>query len=126
MPLVQTLLSGLVAAGEDIALTATDDFAVFNVRTDTPQTSLSQTISTTGAELKFETSSGALAFVLDRGDRLIAFSTADAVLNVGGGSLTNRNDNAIALKGGQLTELGFKSSGTRQSTVKHNIGTIFK
>lgn len=126
VPLVQTLLSGLVAAGEDIALTATDDFAVFNVRTDTPQTSLSQTISTTGAELKFETSSGALAFVLDRGDRLIAFSTADAVLNVGGGSLTNRNDNAIALKGGQLTELGFKSSGTRQSTVKHNIGTIFK
>lgn len=126
VPLVQTLLSGLVAAGEDVALTPTADFAVFNVRTDNPQTSLSQTISTTGAELKFETSSGAIAFVLDRGDRLVAFSTADATLTVGSGSLIGETGNSAVLKGGTLTELGFKSSGARQSTAKQNIGTIFK
>lgn len=119
------LLDGLVAAGEDVAVTPTEDFAVFNVRTDSPQTVLSQTVRTTGAELSFETSSGALAFVLDRGGELVAFSTADAVLTVGNGQVAADGGNVITLKGGQLYRLPFTSSGKLTSTVKKNISTIF-
>lgn len=121
--LVKTVLSGLVGAAEDVALTPVDDFAVFNVRTDSPQQSLSQTVGTTGAELEFSTSAGALAFVLDRGDRLVAYSTADCRITVRGGTVTGGN--TVELKGGKLTELGFRSDGKRKSTVKQNIGTIF-
>lgn len=122
--LVKTVLSGLVGAAEDVALTPVDDFAVFNVKTDSPQQSINQTVSTTGAELEFSTSEGALAFVLDRGDRLVAYSTADCRIIVRGGTVTDGN--TVELKGGKLTELGFKSDGKRKSTVKQNIGTIFK
>lgn len=119
------LLGGLIAAGEDVALTPTQDFAAFNIRTDSPQTTLSQTISTTGATLKFETSAGALAFVLDRGDSLVAFATADGTLTVSGGTLTSESGNVVRMTGGKLYRLPFKSSGSVTSTCKKNIGTIF-
>ncbi len=121
----KVLLSGLVAAGEDVALTPTEDFAAFNIRTDSPQTGLTQTISTSGAELTFKTATGALAFVLDRGDTLVAFSTGDGMLTVNGGTLTSGEGNTVRMTGGQLYRLPFKSEGSRSSTAKKNIGTIF-
>lgn len=119
------LLDGLIAAGEDVALTSTADFAAFNIKTDSPQTALSQTINTTCAKLTFETSSGALAFVLDRGDCLVAYATKDGVLTVANGTLLSEPKNTVSITGGKLYRLSFKSDGSLNSTTKSNIGTIF-
>ena len=117
------ILKGLTGAAEDVALTATPDFAVFNVKTDYPQQSLTQTIRTTGAELTFKTTDGALAFVLDRKDELVVYATAAAVLEVSNGVV--EGGNVINLEAGNLYRLGFQSSGKITSTTKQNIGTIF-
>ena len=123
VPQVKKLLKGLIGAAEDVALTSTENFAAFNIKTDYPQKDLSQTIRTTGAELVFKTSKGALAFVLDRGDELVAYATEDSELTVGNGTVTGGNN--MTLKAGQVYRLEFKSSGRLTSTVKNNIGTIF-
>lgn len=125
VPEVRTLLAGLIGAAEDVALTSTADFAAFNIKTDKPQQQLSQTICTTGAELKFETSAGALGFVLDRGDCLVAYATADAQLTVGNGTVQGYESGKISLEKGKIYRLDFKSAGNLTSTVKINIGTIF-
>ena len=122
---VKALLKGLTGAAEDVAVTATPDFAVFNVKTDSPVKELSQTVRTTGAELTFETSDGALAFVLDRGNELVAFATAGGTLKVSNGIVEGYAGNVVVLEGGHLYRLGFASSGKIASTVKNNIGTIF-
>ena len=125
VPQVKVVLKGLTGAAEDVALTSTPDFAVFNVKTDSPQMNLAQTIRTTGAELKFETSAGALGFVLDRGDELVAFATAAATLSVSNGVVQGVTGNVVSLEAGRLYRLDFTSSGKITSTVKSNIGTIF-
>lgn len=125
VPEVQMMLKGLTGAAEDVALTATPNFAAFNVKTDYPQTNITQTIRTTGAELKFETSAGALCFVLDRGDELVAYATAAAKLTVFNGTVVEDTDNMIELEAGTIYRLGFISSGKLTSTAKNNIGTIF-
>ena len=123
VPKVKMILKGLTGAAEDVALTATPDFAVFNVKTDYPQQPLTQTIRTTGAELTFKTTDGALAFVLDRKDELVVYATAAAVLEVSNGVV--EGGNVINLEAGNLYRLGFQSSGKITSTTKQNIGTIF-
>ena len=122
---VKTLLKGLIAANKDVALTPTKDFAAFNVTTDTPRTSCQQQIRTSGAILDFETSAGALAFVLDRGTRLVAFSTAAATLRASGGTVEGHADGVVTLTPGVVADLPFTSSGAQTSTTKKNIGTAF-
>ncbi len=122
---VKILLEGLTEVADDVAVTGTDNFAVFNVKTDNPIKEVTQTIRTTGAELSFKTTSGALAFVLDRGDKLIAFATSDATLSVSNGVAEGYTNNVINLRAGEVCRIGFKSSGKLTSTVKNNIGTIF-
>lgn len=122
---VQALLKGLIAANKDVALTPVKDFAAFNIQTDTPKTSCQQQIRTSGAVLDFETSSGALAFVLDRGTRLVAFSTASATLRVSGGTVEGHSDGRVTLSPGVVVELKYQSAGAQTSTTKKNIGTVF-
>lgn len=123
---VQALLEALTAYSKDVALTTTDDFAVFNVAADTPKTSCTQVVNTTGASLGFVTNSGAIGFVLDRGDRLIAWSSSPATLQVSGGTTPEYAGGKISLEGGKTYEILFKSSGKMSSTTKRFIGTIFK
>lgn len=123
---VAALLKGLIAANEDIALTPVKDFAAFNILTDSPKAICKQQIRTSGAVLDFETSAGALAFVLDRGSRLVAFSTAEAVLNVSGGTLEGYADGRVTLSPGVLADLPYRSGGAQTSTTQQNIGTVFK
>ena len=123
---VQILLKGFIAANKDVALTPTKDFAAFNILTDTPKTSCQQRICTSGAIFDFETSAGALAFVLDRGTRLVAFSTAEATLRVSGGTVEGHADGRVTLVPGVIADLPFTSSGPQTSTTKKNIGTVFK
>lgn len=122
---VSNLLGGLVRLGEDVAVTACEDFAVFNVRTDTPEQVLTQTICTSGAKLTFSTSTGALCFVLDRGDVLKVFSTDAAEIKIENGTVSGFSGNSIALEGGRIYEIPFSPYSRLESTVKHNIGTLF-
>jgi hypothetical protein len=119
---VTKLLAALIQANEDVALTPLENFAVFNVTADTPAQSKNQQIRTTGAILDFITKEGALAFVLDRGDRLIACSTAAATLTISGGS----SSGPINLRPGECFTIPFVSDGPIQSTTKKNIGTLYK
>ena len=123
---VKALLKGLIACNRDVALTPTADFAAFNITDDTPQATRSQQIRTSGAILDFETKAGALAFVLDRGDRLVAFATAASTLKVSGGTLTGYPDGIVALEAGKAYDLPYRSAGAQTSTTKKNIGTLFK
>lgn len=122
---VTVLLKGLTELSEEIASVSTENFAAFNIKADNPQTSLIQEINTTGAKLSFSTESGAVAFVIDQGDSLIAFSTKAATITVGNGTLTDFQGSKIVMEGGRVYRSGFKSSGRMQSTAKQNVGTIF-
>lgn len=123
---VKPLLKALTACGKDVALTPTENFAVFNVVTDSPQTSCTQAINTTGASLGFSTSSGAIGFVLDRGDRLVAWSSAAATLQVSGGTTPEYAGGRINLEGEKVYEIMYKPSTKMSSTTKRFIGTIFR
>ena len=122
---LRILLKGLSQVSKDIALTTTDDFAVFNVVQDSPAQSISQNIATTGAYLRFESECGTPGFVLDRGDCLIAFSIYDACLTVTGGSIEGYANGVIPLTGGRVYRLPFHSNGKHASTTKKFIGTLF-
>ena len=119
---VKKLLAGLIQANEDVALTPLENFAVFNITSDSPLQTRSQQIRTTGAILDFNTNEGALAFVLDRGDRLVACSTATATLKISGGS----GGSTINLRPGECYTIPFQSDGPLESTTKKNIGTLYK
>jgi len=123
---VKALLAALTAYGKDVALTPTEDFAVFNVTTDTPKETCTQAINTTGASLGFTTTAGAIGFVLDRGDRLVAWSSAAATLQVSGGATPEYAGGKLSMEGGKTYEITFKSAGKQTSTTKRFIGTIFK
>jgi len=124
--IVHPLLKALTQYGTDVALTSVDDFAVFNVVTDYPVQSCSQVVNTGGAVLNFSTNFGAIGFVLDRGDKLIAWSSASAMLVVSGGSTPDYPDGKVSLEGERVYEIPFKSAGKQVSTTKKYIGTIFK
>ena len=119
---VKKLLAGLIQANEDVALTPLENFAVFNITGDYPDQTRTQQIRTTGAILDFSTKEGALAFVLDRGDRLIACSTATATLTISGGAAGP----TINLRPGECYTIPFQSNGPLESTTKRNIGTLYK
>lgn len=123
---VNQLLSALVGAAKDVALTPTADFAAFNIVTDNPQKNCNQTICTSGAKLTLEMTDAALAFVLDRGDRLVAWSGADAKLTIEGGTTPQYANGVVTLNANQLTEISYSSAGKQSSTTKKFIGTIFK
>ena len=123
---VRRMLAGLVANGKEVATTSPKDFAAFNITADNPSEVLTQQITTSGAVLEFKTSSGALAFVLDRGDKLIVYSTAAATLKVSGGELTDRADDTVTLEAEKTCVLPFQSYGPQSSTTVKNIGTIFR
>ena len=120
------MIKGLVAAADQVAVTPTEDFAAFNIRTDNPEKNLVQTISTTGATFRFQTSSSAVGFALDRGSRIYAYSTAEATLTVTNGRLEGNDAGVVLLEPGKLYEFGFVSSGKTASTTRQNIGTKFK
>lgn len=122
---VRILLKGLTQVAEEIAVTPTEDFAVFNVTDDYPQQSIDQTVSTTGAYLRFQSECKTPGFALDLGDEIVAFSIYDACLTVSGGTTPDYGGGVVPLKGGQVYHIRYNSAGTHASNVKKYIGTIF-
>lgn len=141
---VRVVLKGLTGASPEIAVTPTTDFAAFNIKTDYPQESISQSISTTGASFGFTTSSSAVGFALDRGDHIVAFATADSELGISGGTVgkveygkfsadgkfvpegTADYAGVLKMQKGVLYNIGFTSAGKRTSDAKTFIGTLYE
>ena len=141
---VRMILKGLTGASAEIAATPTEDFAVFNIKTDSPQEAVSQKISTTGAVIDFRTSSSAIGFALDRGDHIVAFATADSELTVSGGTVGKVEtgsfgadgsfvpdgeavcDGSLQMSAGVIYNIGFSSDGKHDSDARTFIGTLYE
>ena len=142
-PKVRTLIDGLVKASPEVAVTKTEDFAVFNIQLDKPVKNLDQTIKTTGASIQFKSTNDAVGFALDRGDYIVAYVDKASTLTFSNGTVTSvetgyfKPDGTfvsesevsasakVMMKEGALYKIGFKSSGALASTTKKNIGTLF-
>ncbi len=121
--LTRLILKGLTAAYVDVARCGKGDFAAFNVSENLPMANKSQAIQTTGTTISFETSAGALGFVVDMKDHLLVYATADASFTFGNGTF-----GAVAT--GSYDSRGeFVSSGTA-SLVSGKLnaqgGTLYK
>ena len=93
------IVSGLNKAAEDVAVTLPENFAAFNIGQDDPQESLLETKTTSSLSISFETSSGALGFVLDRGTYVVAYATEDAIFTL---SKQDLSPLTIRAEGGEL------------------------
>lgn len=144
-PSVRKLLKGFTAAGPEIAVTPTDNFAVFNVATDFPETAKEQKIRTTGAEISFTTRAGAQGFALDRSSYLLVYMTAPAILVLSNASVEKvaagiyspegkftedaahavQAGQTLNLEGGVLYKINYTSQGPLSSTTRKYIGTRF-
>lgn len=120
--LARSILKGLTAAQEDVALTPKEDFVAFNINKNTPEKGRTQIVSTTGASLTIETKNGAIGFILDRGDRLVMYFTAPTSVLVENGTLDG-GVKLLSLNAEQLLDIGFKSKGRIKSTTSDCIGS---
>lgn len=120
--LARSILKGLTAAQEDVALTSKEDFVAFNINKNTPEKGRTQIVSTRGAMFTIETKAGAIGFILDRGDRLVMYFTAPTSVLVENGTLDG-DSKRLTLEGEQLLEIGFKSKGKITSTTSDCIGS---
>ncbi len=115
-PLTRSILKGLTAAGEDVALTAKEDFMAFNVSKNIPETVTTRHINTTRASLTVNTSSGAIGFILDRGDSIVMYFTAPTTVVIENGTV-DTGAKTFNLKAEELKRVGFKSAGKLTSTT---------
>jgi hypothetical protein len=137
------ILTGLRDASPIVASTPTENFAAFNVIDDYPRQEIIQQIQTTGANIFFETTQGAIGFALDRGNYILIYTTQDAVIQLSNGTIENivigkynmkgqfiiensnitlENNNRLHTQGGQLYKISFQSSGLLESNTMQNIG----
>ena len=121
-PVVRSILKGLTEAAEDVALTPKEDFVAFNVNKDYPDKSRTLIVNTTGASLTVTSSSGALGFILDRGDSLVMYFTAPVTVVVENGRVEG-DKKTLSLGGETLTRVGFTSSKKLSSTTASCIGS---
>lgn len=105
-----SVLMGLRAVAHEVYRVSGDDFAVFNASTDRAETNKTQTVSTTHVRIKFITSSGAVAFAIDRGDHLDVWSTGAATITLENASVTAVRLGTYAADG-TFTETGTASAG---------------
>lgn len=85
---VKSVLKGLTAAFPEVAMCKAEDFAVFNVDSQYPRISHTQTINTTRVTYSFSTSSTALGFALTRNDYLLIYVTEDADIQLSNGTFS--------------------------------------
>ncbi len=99
------VVKGIVGAAEDIAVTAPENFAAFNIAQNQPQQNLSETIETSSLSVKFETSDASLAFALDRGDYAVLYSTGKAKFTLRNAAGTEQ---LVSTDGGEIHKIDLK------------------
>ena len=123
-PLTRSILKGLVEAGEDVALTSTENFLAYNVTANYPRENHTMIANTTGARFTVKAEGKGLGFILDRGDSLVMYFTSDTAVTVENGTLEG-GSNSVRLNPGKLVRYAFASDGKLDSTTKKYIGTRF-
>lgn len=78
----QSILNGLKKAGNLLFDVSYEDFACFNIKTDTASKVLSQEISTTRANFQFSTENGAIGFAITKENEMGIYMCEDATLKI--------------------------------------------
>lgn len=134
----QRVLKGLKMISSEWNDFAADDFLAFNVKTDNPQKSLRQTISSHYSKVTFSCDNYALAFAIDFGDHLDIYSTQDATFTfegISGISLSqgsfidgkytiedNLEGTTLSAEQGKLYRVNYTSGSQFTSTAFGEIG----
>lgn len=142
-PQTRSILKGLTDGYVDVAKFRLGDFAAFNIDQDFPQSSNNQTIKTSGAEIKFETSTGAIGFVVDMQSYLLVYATGNSTFTFGNGvfaqvvtgsydgsgefvndGTATLTSNRLNASGGVLYKVSYTSSGALESNIEDFICKI--
>lgn len=81
-PGVQRILKGLVLAAPLVSKTRTENFVVFNVKTDTPVQQVTQNIRSEHLHLTFSTHDAALGFAIDDKNAAYIYVTDNATISL--------------------------------------------
>ena len=134
----QSIIKGLKLASNVYGV-SNDDFIAFNINSDNPAGSISQTISSTNITVAFQTSNGAIGFAIDHGNYIDVYVTANSSINIsncnvtkvqtgsyvnGAFSATNTlaTSKQISLTGGTLYRIEYNGSSKISSTAWGHIG----
>lgn len=135
------IIRGIAAMGDVLPLVDPDDFAAFNIGTETPATRLTQTICTSGLSLTYTTEAGGIAFAIEHEGYVYLYATADCRISVNNASYILRGEigafrdgtyevadrvylspNGISVRAGQLTRVRIRSVTTPvTSTTAQNV-----
>ncbi len=107
---IKDALVGLRAASSPLNLAKYGNVLGFNLSSDSPKSSISQTISSENVKVNFETSKGAIGYVADYNDSLYAYFFADASLSFENVTIDNASY-------GTLSDMAFTSEGSIESNA---------
>ena len=116
-----------------------EDFIAFNIKSDNPQQTLTQSISSTNITVEFTTNEGAIGYAIDYGTHMDVYVTEAASIKVSNanisliaiGSYTGLTFNkaedvtisdTVALKADTLYRIEYSSDGKITSTTWDSIG----
>ena len=97
--LTRNILGGMKKAGYELVLADVKDIAAFNVSGNFPETVVTQEINTSKLSVKFETESESIGFAVVRGNYVTVYTTSEAKLTFGNGTLGKAEKGMYATDG---------------------------
>ena len=85
--LTQNIIAGLKLASNPYGVSP-QDFIAFNVKTDNPKDSVTQSISSTNVVVEFKTEKGAIGYAIDYGTYIDVYVTDDSTITISNASVT--------------------------------------
>jgi hypothetical protein len=101
---VKSILKGLTAASQVVALVSSSDFAAFNVNQDFPLEETEQTISTKSVEFNFYTNEGAIGFAITMDDFLLVYVTKRSTIELAKGNFSEAEFGYFERRGDFVSE----------------------
>lgn len=86
------IIRGIAAMGSVLPLVESDDFAVFNLTTELPAQTLTQTVCTSSLSLTYRTTAGGIAFAIERDGYVYLYATADCTFTLDNASYVMRGE----------------------------------
>ena len=134
----QNIIAGLKLASNPYGV-APEDFIAFNIKNDNPQSSLTQSISSTNVVVEFTTANGAIGYAIDYGTYMDVYVTEASTIKVSNADVTmvatgtytglvfNKEadvtpNSTIALAADTLYRIEYTSTGKISSTTWDYIG----
>ena len=116
----KNIINGLKLASNVYGVSSAD-FIAFNINSDYPVTSVSQTIASTNVSIQFQTSNGAIGFAIDHGTYIDIYVTAAS-------SITISNCSVTKVQTGYYTNQNFTSSSTLStaSSISLSANTLYR